>query len=98
MKRTHRCPKCNHGRILYIATVADRYGDHTHSDASTPMKIAHYQKEAGSLLGMAITTTERAGTLEAGVCRQCGYTELYTKDPQHIVVDGTNVRELVAPS
>jgi hypothetical protein len=24
MKNTHRCPKCSHDRILYIARVADR--------------------------------------------------------------------------
>lgn len=97
MKTSHRCPKCQCGRILYIATVADRYGEHLNQDASVPMKIAHYTKDAGRLFGMAVSRTERAGELEAGVCPQCGYTELYTKDPGNIIVDGTNVRELVAP-
>jgi predicted nucleic-acid-binding Zn-ribbon protein len=96
MKTTHRCPKCAHDRILYIATVADRYGEHLNSDASVPMKIAHYSKSAGTLFGCALSTTARAGELEAGVCPRCGYTELYTKSPHEIIVDGTNVRELVA--
>lgn len=96
MKLTHRCPKCQYDRILHIATVADRYGEHLNQDASVPMKIAHYEKSVGRVLGLALTTSERAGELEAGVCRRCGYTELYTKDPQNIIVDGTNVQELVA--
>ncbi len=96
MKNTRRCPKCQCDRILYIATVADRYGEHLNQDASVPMKIAHYSKSMGKVLGLALTTTERAGELEAGVCPACGYTELYTKNPHDIIVDGVNVRELVA--
>lgn len=94
MKKTQRCPKCDGDRILYIAQVADRYGEHLNSDATTPMKIAHYEKNVGSILGMAMSTTSRAGELEAGVCAACGYTELYTRDPHNIIVDGTNVQEL----
>lgn len=36
-----------------------------------------------------------AGALEAGVCRSCGYTEFYVKDPGTIPVDGKHVREVV---
>jgi predicted nucleic-acid-binding Zn-ribbon protein len=93
MKNTHRCPKCHHDRILHIARVADRVDD---ADFSRPMRVAHYQVDLGSFLGLAATTTKSAGELEAGVCRRCGYTELYTKEPDKIVVDGVNVRELVA--
>jgi len=96
MKTTHRCPKCQHDRILYIAHVADRYGSHPNAEASVPMKIAHYTKDVATLLGVALTRSERAGELEAGVCPRCGYTELYVKQPQDIIVDGVNVRELVA--
>ena len=96
MKTTHRCPKCQHDRILYIAHVADRYGSHPNAEASVPMKIAHYQKQVGQVLGLALTRTERAGELEAGVCPRCGYTELYVKDASQIIVDGVHVRELVA--
>ncbi|UJR83221.1 hypothetical protein [Sandaracinus amylolyticus] len=92
MKRTHRCPKCGYGRILHIATVADRAGDLT-SGASTPMKLAHMTEQ---LLGVFVRS-HSAGELEAGVCRRCGYTELYVKDPGSIPIDGVHVRELVAP-
>src|SRR4051812_45419790 len=98
MKTSHRCPKCQHDRILYIAKVADRMGESAHQDYTAPMRIAHYRKSLGSLFGMAMSTTESAGELEAGVCRRCGYTEFYTKDPGNIVVDGVNVLELVAGS
>ncbi len=96
MKNTHRCPKCQHDRILYIAQVADRYGEHANGEASVPMKIAHYTKSAGTLFGMALTRSERAGELEAGVCPRCGYCELYVKQPGDIIIDGHAVRELVA--
>ncbi len=97
MKTTHRCPKCDHDRILYIPQVADRYGEYTKSEQSVPMKIAHIDKPMGQLLGMQLKQTTRAGELEAGVCRRCGYTELYTKNPEEIPIDGVNIRELVAP-
>lgn len=94
MKNTHRCPKCNHDEILYIANVSDKYGDGQVD--STPMKVAHYRKDAGKVFGFAVTTVERAGELQAGVCPSCGYTELYCRDPQNIVVDGKNVIRLHA--
>jgi len=65
-------------------------------DYSAPMRVAYYRHSAGNLLGMALTTSSSAGELSAGVCRLCGYTELYTKDPQNIIVDGVNVREVIA--
>ena len=97
MKRTHRCPKCNHGCILHIVTIADHFGRPNETGhVSVPMKVARYVRPQQTLLGTAVVEVERAGELEAGVCPQCGYTEFYTRDPSQIVVDGTNVREFVA--
>jgi hypothetical protein len=95
MKSSQRCPKCQHDRILYIACVADRYGEAS-APRTGPMRIAHYQKSAGDLFGIPLSRSESAGELEAGVCRNCGYTEFYTKNPGDIIVDGTYVYE-VAP-
>lgn len=39
----------------------------------------------------------RAGHVEAAVCKQCGFTELYTQDPSAIPIDGEHVREGVGP-
>ena len=83
MKQTMRCPKCQHNRILYIAEIADQM-----QRAANPYvkaKLAHIGR------GYA------AGELEAGVCRSCGYTELYVKDPGSIPIDGQFVREIVGP-
>lgn len=93
MKNTHRCPKCDHGEVLYIPHVADIYNI---NGAAEPMRVAHYTKAAGTVFGMAVTTSETAGELSAGVCPTCGYTEFYTRDPENIVVDGTNVQRLVS--
>lgn len=41
---------------------------------------------------------ERAGEVEAAVCKRCGYTELYVRDPEEIPVDGNHVREAVGPT
>jgi predicted nucleic-acid-binding Zn-ribbon protein len=96
MKNTHRCPKCQSPRILHIARVADRVGDNADTDYSGTMRVAHYRVPLGSIFGLPMTTTKSAGELEAAVCPRCGYTELYTRNPSEIIVDGTNVRELVA--
>lgn len=93
MKTTGRCPKCKHDKILYIDKVADRLESST-TDYSTPMRIAYYNRSLGNVFGMALATTASAGELSAGVCRLCGYTELYTKDPQNIIIDGVHVREV----
>lgn len=96
MKRTHRCPKCAHNRILYIAQVAD-LDDRKSSSHASPMKLARIEKELGSVFGGQTSSIDVAGEIEAGMCRSCGYVELYVKDPASIPVDGRLVRELVGP-
>ena len=94
MKQTLRCPKCQHNRILYIAQVSDQDGQW----GEKPAQIAVVPKEGrGILTGNVYTTFESAGDLEAGVCRSCGYTEFYTKNPGDIPIDGQYVREVVGP-
>lgn len=91
MKRTHTCPKCGHGHILYIAQIADRVGDSGHH--SKPMSLAHFES-AVRVLGLTATQSGNAGELEAGVCRGCGFVEFYVKDPAQIPIDGVYVREI----
>ena len=90
MKNTYKCPKCGFNRILYISQVADKE-TRAGSGGFTPMRIAVIPQNA--MMGLAVK--EGYGELEAGVCRQCGYVELYVKDPSSIPVDGNYVRELV---
>ncbi|MBI4699851.1 MAG: hypothetical protein HY744_01570 [Deltaproteobacteria bacterium] len=92
MKNTYKCPKCGFGRILHIVQVADSDGE----SVSRPAKIARLVQPV-SFLGVQLDRAVLAGDLEAGVCRRCGYTELYVKDPASIPVDGRSVREFVAP-
>ncbi len=90
MLQDHVCPKCKYNRILYVAQVADH-----REYASFPAKVAIARTGTGLLGGVK---TQGEGELSACVCRQCGYTELYTKDPQAIPIDGEFVRELVGPA
>jgi predicted nucleic-acid-binding Zn-ribbon protein len=83
MKRTLRCPKCGHNRMLYVTHVAEQA-----QTCANPYTAAVLACTGG---GYA------AGELEAGVCRACGYTEFYVKDPNAIPVDGQYVREIVGP-
>lgn len=88
MKQTLRCPKCGHNRILYIAQVADSDGE----GDDQPMRVALVSRH-----GPVGDVLRGTGELEAGVCRACGYTELYVKDPGAIPIDGQRVREIVGP-
>jgi predicted nucleic-acid-binding Zn-ribbon protein len=86
MKTTARCPKCHHNHILNVTYVADRGRD----GEDQPAKLA---------LRLDLTTRriEGVGDLQAAVCKQCGYTELYVKSPAAIPVDGVYVSETVGP-
>lgn len=89
MRTSHVCPKCNHNHILLIEAVADK-GD---LDLPSPAHIAiAYVGE-----GWLGDKTKAAGQLSAAICRQYGYTELYTKDAPLIPVDGKYVREVIGP-
>jgi tetratricopeptide (TPR) repeat protein len=105
MKQSRTCPKCRHNRILYIDQVADQTGNQGYLleqgteaepkvQSSLPWRIARSENPNKSFWSVGIIT---AGLVEAYVCRGCGYTELYTKDPSQIPVDGKYVQELVGP-
>jgi len=89
MLKRHVCPKCSHNKILMIRHVADA-GD---GFAVRPMQIAI----AFAGQGFFSDRTEGAGSLSAVVCKGCGYTELYTRDPEAIPIDGTYVTEISGP-
>ncbi|MCB9616878.1 MAG: hypothetical protein H6722_30965 [Sandaracinus sp.] len=81
MKRSGRCPKCD-GSVIYVADVADHDDGHM-----KPMRIARHV-DRQRMLGMNVDVTTSVGDLEAGVCRDCGYTEFYVKNPSDIPLDG----------
>jgi len=80
MKTSLTCPKCSTTRLLHVTEVADSDGEY---EVAT-FKVARVKGRG------------RAGEIEAYVCRQCGYTEFYTRDPGTIQVDGRIVREVGA--
>ncbi len=90
MNRTGRCPKCDSKRLLYVSQVADSH-DHAAVGGFQQARLA-YVPEPGPL-GIGVIG-RGFGALEAGVCRACGFVELYVKDPESIPVDGTHVRPL----
>jgi len=103
MKRSLTCPKCSGRELLHVTQLADRVGDmggarmdhgedpRPEAAQFYPTRIARVPNPDGSFWASHVLG---AGLLEAIVCRACGYTELYTRDPASIPVDGTVVRLL----
>ena len=74
MRETHECPKCKHGEIVFLPQLADRDDD----DLVRPLVVHVVHLDYKDL---------EMGTLQAYVCRACGYTELYTKDAKGLPID-----------
>ena len=91
MRQRHVCPKCQNNHVLLIDSVPDT-GEHFTEIRQLHVAIAFAGE--GWLGGDKVTS---AGKLSAAVCKQCGYTELYTNAPELIPVDGRHVREVVGP-
>jgi ribosomal protein S27AE len=107
MRDRHVCPKCNHNHILHLPEVADRVGDgaepvggrkrnESERTSSFAWRLARHA-EAYRTLGLPSIKETVAGLVEAYVCKKCGFTEFYARDPESIPVDGTYIRELVGP-
>lgn len=83
MRATNICPKCQGQSILLVRQIPDSTG------LGGAQHIAVVQKSPDAWWERTM-----AGRLEALVCRACGYTEFYVKDPQSIPVDGKLVSEI----
>jgi predicted nucleic-acid-binding Zn-ribbon protein len=68
MKSTHTCPKCAHNEILFLPQIADR--DDKFTVRPLVVHVVHFDWRDDIEMG----------TLQAYVCRSCGYTELYTHE------------------
>jgi predicted nucleic-acid-binding Zn-ribbon protein len=89
MRERHICPKCDGRRILLVDMIPDTAGA---ALDNRPLNIA--VDASKTWYGEHRLPV---GRLTAAVCRQCGYTELYTADPGSIPVDNKYVREVVGP-
>src|SRR5262245_29670245 len=90
MQKTHTCPKCQSIAILFLSRVdlqVDKYGlVEAWRIARVPQNMEGFPLPGGEPV--------TAGIVQAYICRGCGYTELYTRDPDAIPVDGVVVRAL----
>jgi hypothetical protein len=75
MRTSHRCPKCSHNEILFVPQLADR------DDARNIRPLVVH------VLEFDWRDDAEFGRIQAYVCRQCGFTELYTTEPQALPVD-----------
>ena len=66
MRTNHRCPKCKHDEILFVPQLADR------DDAFHVKPLVVHVVEFDWRADMEF------GRIQAYICRDCGYTELYT--------------------
>ncbi len=74
MRTNHVCPKCSGREILFVPHIADR--DDIDSVRPLMLHVVNYDWK-----------DLEVGALQAYVCRKCGFTELYTHQPDAIPVD-----------
>jgi predicted nucleic-acid-binding Zn-ribbon protein len=85
MRKTGICPKCQHDHTLLVDRIAD--------SGYTEIRNMHLAVVFQGTGFFGDEKLERAGKLSAVVCRACGFTELYVKDPECIPVDGKFIVE-----
>ena len=85
MRTTHACPKCHHKEILFVPHVADR--DDRDIVRPLTLYVKHYDYK-----------DIEVGTLQAYVCRSCGYTEIYTAQAGALPVDKIPGAQILTPS
>jgi predicted nucleic-acid-binding Zn-ribbon protein len=107
MKTSGICPKCKNNRLLHVTQVADRVGDlggmllddglqaKPEAGQFYPWRIARLKNPNSGFFSSEVMA---AGLVEAFICRSCGFTELYTRDPEAIEVDGQVVQALDGPA
>jgi predicted nucleic-acid-binding Zn-ribbon protein len=74
MRSSLTCPKCRHDEILFVPRIADR--DDRDNVRPMVLHVTHLDWK-----------DVEVGTLQAYVCRACGYTELYTENAGALPVD-----------
>lgn len=73
MRASHRCPKCHHHEVLYVPEVHDSNFDRM----ALAGRYGLYSRWNG----------DEQGGFEAYMCRQCGYTEFYVRNPRALDPD-----------
>ena len=79
MKNTHTCPKCNSKSLWIIEPLRTI---HEYAPGSIPLHLDYDQVSGTNFLNR---TKERVGGLDAWICAECGYTELWARELQKLV-------------
>jgi predicted nucleic-acid-binding Zn-ribbon protein len=72
MRTSHACPKCQCQEVLFLPQIADR--DDDNNVRPLVAHVVHYDWK----------DDVEVGKLTAYVCRDCGYTEMYTNEVRAI--------------
>ena len=75
MKRTGKCPKCGSTEIIKEAKPIDE----DRNGQERWLRLAKFRNP-----GAMIFKGKQSSTVAAWVCADCGYTELYTDNPQSL--------------
>lgn len=90
MKDSRQCPKCQSRRLWAIQPLKTI---HEYSPGTLPLHLDYDQVAGSSFL---TRHKNRVGTLDAWICAQCGYTELWAsglKDLEHAPERGIRLIE-----
>lgn len=85
MRQSNRCPKCQHGEILFVPQLADR----DDRDVVKPL-VVH-------VMEFDWRDDMEFGRVQAYICRKCTYTELYVKGADAIPFDKIPGARILTP-
>ena len=81
MKQSRACPKCESRKIWRI----DEFSAEEGGGPPAPLRAAVRRPDPSQTGFLGQPRTYTAGTVEAFICAQCGYTELWTRDLDELV-------------
>jgi len=89
--RTGTCALCGHGEVIE-APARDFFGEG--GDVSRPMAVTH-QTKITFLGGERPDLQEPRGRLMQYVCRSCGYTQWFARNPDQIPIGSPHETRLL---
>jgi predicted nucleic-acid-binding Zn-ribbon protein len=84
MKQSGLCPKCTSDELFIVETVTQPNQDSINGTHATTVFAVYTETGERGLLGNKSRRYE-AGTFEAWVCSQCGFTEWYAKHANEVL-------------
>ena len=78
MKNSRKCPKCQCTRLWVVEPLRTVY---EYSPGTLPLHLDYDQVEGTNFLNRS---KRQVGTLDAWICADCGFTELWAKDLQKL--------------